>query len=180
MSRSKEFEEFSREEIQKDPNISANEIIRKAQNKGIGIQRKKALEIIRQIKGKKKKSNPEKYIPNKYKKRRKIVIHKPQPSGAITIKRTTASIYGEFGKYLGKIYVRYFNSNGREVKKWITTGVYPNIDLVKQELRAYVDDLYSHYYDVNSILYLKYLIYRRDGEKFYPIREKILLGRGYE
>ncbi|MEM3290672.1 MAG: hypothetical protein QW046_04070 [Candidatus Micrarchaeaceae archaeon] len=153
-----EFENFSREEIQKDPNISANEIIRKAQNKGIGIQRKKALEIIRKIKGKKKKPHAYKYTPKKYRKR----IHK--------IKKEKTSVYGNFGKYLGRMYVKYFDNSGEYQKRWITTGTYPEVKYVYEDFRIYEKALKSEY-DVNSVISIKAIVYERKRDKFIPIKE---------
>jgi hypothetical protein len=50
---------------------SANKIQRELKNKGIGIRRKVLLRQIREIKMKSPKVNPEKYIPRKYRRRKK-------------------------------------------------------------------------------------------------------------
>lgn len=50
---------------------SANKIQRELKNKGIGIRRKVLLKQIREIKMKSPKVNPEKYIPRKYRRRKK-------------------------------------------------------------------------------------------------------------
>ncbi|MEM4068022.1 MAG: hypothetical protein QXV17_14310 [Candidatus Micrarchaeaceae archaeon] len=153
MSRSEEFEKFSREEIQKDPSISANEIIRKAQEKNIGIQRKKALEIIRQIKGKKKKPHAYKYTPKKYRK----------GGGGIPKRK----------QYMARIHIGYYDSYREYQEKWITTGTYPDLKSVYKELWIYETRLRS-LYDVDTIDYMNEVIYERRGNKFIPIRENYL------
>ncbi|MEM3345770.1 MAG: hypothetical protein QW709_06640 [Thermoplasmata archaeon] len=155
MSRSKEFEEFSREEIQKDPNISANEIIRKAQNKGIGIQRKKALEIIRKIKGKKKKPHAYKYTPKKYR--------KGVGGGGIPKRK----------QYMARIHVGYYDSYGDFQEQWITTGTYPDLRSVQKELWLYETRI-RNLYDVQSVSYMEEIIYERKYNKFIPIEKNIL------
>lgn len=50
---------------------SANKIQKKMKEKGIGIQRKKLLKIVREMKLKPKKADAEKYIPKKYRKKSK-------------------------------------------------------------------------------------------------------------
>ena len=50
---------------------SANKIQKRMKNRGIGIQRKNLLKIVREMRLKAKKSNAKKYTPKKYRKRSK-------------------------------------------------------------------------------------------------------------
>ena len=49
---------------------SANKIQKKMKEKGLGIQRKKLLKIVREMKMRPKKADAEKYTPKKYRKKR--------------------------------------------------------------------------------------------------------------
>lgn len=50
---------------------SANKIQRKMKKRGLGIQRKKLLKIVREMRLKQKKANAKKYTPKKYRKKRR-------------------------------------------------------------------------------------------------------------
>ena len=50
---------------------SANKIQKRMKDRGIGIQRKKLLKIVREMRMKQKKANAQKYIPKKYRRKKR-------------------------------------------------------------------------------------------------------------
>ncbi|MEM5772536.1 MAG: hypothetical protein QXO65_03415 [Candidatus Aenigmatarchaeota archaeon] len=143
IEKKQEFEKFAREEIKEKPDISANLIIEKAQKKGIGIRRKDALKIIRQIKGKRKKPHSKKYIPKKY--RRKIIVD-----------------YYPF--YFGKLKFEFFDQFGEWNEGWITTKLRKTKKEVYSEMWYYEQRImYDYKIDVQRFLEVIYGMY---GKKY--------------
>ncbi|MEM3860017.1 MAG: hypothetical protein QXV17_09925 [Candidatus Micrarchaeaceae archaeon] len=138
-----EFEKFAREEIKEKPDISANLIIEKAQKKGIGIRRKEALKIIRQIKHKKRKKHSEKYIPRKY--RKKIIVD-----------------YYPF--YFGKLKFEFFDQFGEWNEGWITTKLCKTKKEVYSQMWYYEQRImYDYKIEVQRFLEVIYGLY---GKKY--------------
>ncbi|MEM4104750.1 MAG: hypothetical protein QXF80_07140 [Thermoplasmatales archaeon] len=133
--REKQFTEFAKQEIKEKPNVSANLIIENAQNKGIGIQRKKALKIIRQIKHKRKKPHSEKYIPNKYKNKKRRIIADYYPY------------------YFGRIKVEYFDNYGEYGERWMTTRISNSKQDVYREMYMYEKLSLQKYHEDAQVIY---------------------------
>ncbi|MEM4068137.1 MAG: hypothetical protein QXV17_14895 [Candidatus Micrarchaeaceae archaeon] len=143
INKNEKFKNFAKQQIQKNPSISASQIIEKAKKRKIGIRRQNALAIIRDLKGVKPKVNRNIHIPKKYRKR-EITYTQPEYEHPIYVYQARIYILTDRGdEYWIAGYLRYTPEEARisalsEYDKSVESGHWNGNNVYKAEMITYV------------------------------------------
>jgi len=118
---------------------SANQIQKEMQSRHMGIKRQRLLAYVRQYKGQRKKPEPRKYVPHKYRKARAVKKYRrARPVKRVEIGKRIA-VYGSVG--LESRRIQMYGSGRQLYQAMLLAGKYPP---KKRFLTASAEDISAY------------------------------------